>query len=88
MSALGWGDDPARYATEHARVALSSGPSFGIEGAGHARMNLACAPETIIEAVDRLSAAAGRHGRASSCMTGRYSQGRTARVLAPTNEER
>ena len=66
MSALGWGDDPAQYATEHARVALSSGPSFGAQGAGHARMNLACAPETIIEAVDRLSAAAGRHGRASS----------------------
>ena len=59
MSALGWGDDPAQYATEHARVALSSGPSFGAQGAGHARMNLACAPDTIVEAVDRLSAAVG-----------------------------
>src|SRR5699024_10784496 len=59
MSALGWGDDPAQYATEHARVALSSGPSFGAQGAGHARMNVACAPETIVEAVDRLSAAVG-----------------------------
>lgn len=59
MSALGWGDDPAHHATEHARVALSSGPAFGAQGAGYARMNLACAPATIIEAVDRLTAAAG-----------------------------
>lgn len=57
MSALGWGDDPARHAAEHAKVALSNGPSFGARGAGYARMNLACAPSTIIEAVDRLAAA-------------------------------
>src|SRR5699024_12142238 len=34
MSALGWGYDPAQYATEHARVALSSGPSFGAQAPG------------------------------------------------------
>lgn len=60
MSALGWGDDPAHHATEHARVALSSGPAFGAQGAGYARMNLACAPATIVEAVDRLAVAAER----------------------------
>ncbi|MEU6131853.1 aminotransferase class I/II-fold pyridoxal phosphate-dependent enzyme [Saccharopolyspora sp. NPDC047091] len=52
---LGWGDDPAAHALEHARVALSSGPAFGSPGAGFARMNLACAPETVVEAVDRLA---------------------------------
>ncbi|OMH36777.1 MalY/PatB family protein [Tersicoccus sp. Bi-70] len=59
LSALGWGEDPAQYALEHARVALGNGPQFGTQGAGYARMNLACAPETVVEAVDRLAAAAG-----------------------------
>ena len=58
MRALGWGDDPAAYALEHAGVALSNGPMFGDAGKGFARMNLACAPETVVEAVDRLSRAA------------------------------
>ena len=57
MSALGWGDDPAVIAEQHARVALSSGPRFGRQGAGYARMNLACSPDTITEAVRRLAAA-------------------------------
>jgi len=55
MSALGWGDDPAPVALERARVALSSGPAFGPPGVGRARMNLACAPATITEAVTRLA---------------------------------
>jgi cystathionine beta-lyase len=59
MSALGWGEDPAQFALEHARVALSNGPSFGAQGNGHARLNLGCAPGTIIEAVRRLAQAAG-----------------------------
>ena len=29
LTALGWGDDPAVYALEHARVALANGPRFG-----------------------------------------------------------
>ena len=58
MSALGWGDDPAQFALQHAKVALSNGPAFGPQGSGHARMNLACAPGTIIEAVTRLARAA------------------------------
>jgi cystathionine beta-lyase len=56
MSALGWGDDPAVIAEQQARVALSSGPAFGRQGAGYARMNLACSPDTITEAVRRLAA--------------------------------
>jgi len=62
MSALGWGDDPAQCALEHARVALSHGPAFGRQGAGYARMNLACSPDTITEAVTRLA----RAGRAAA----------------------
>ncbi len=58
MSALGWGDDPAVIAEQHARVALSSGPRFGRQGAGYARMNLACSPDLITEAVRRLAAVA------------------------------
>lgn len=58
MSALGWGDDPARFALRHAKVALSGGPAFGPQGTGHARINLACAPGTITEAVARLARAA------------------------------
>jgi cysteine-S-conjugate beta-lyase len=64
MTALGWGDDPAAHALRAAKVALSSGPAFGRPGAGHARMNVACAPETIVEAVDRLAASAATPSRA------------------------
>ena len=55
LSALGWGDDPAAYALEHAKVALASGPMFGASaGRGHARLNFACTPEVLDEAVQRL----------------------------------
>lgn len=56
LSALGWGDDPSVIVRRKGRVALASGPAFGAQGAGHARMNIACAPETITEAVSRLAA--------------------------------
>lgn len=55
---LGWGADPAAFALEHARVALSNGPPFGAPGTGFARLNLACSPEVLTEAVRRLAAAA------------------------------
>jgi len=55
LSVLGWGDDPAAYALEHARVALANGPMFGaIAGRGYARLNFACTPEVLDEAVQRL----------------------------------
>ena len=56
MSRLGWGDDPAKRALDSAGVALVSGLAFGAQGAGHARMNIACSPEMVVEAVDRLAA--------------------------------
>ncbi|GAA1942208.1 MalY/PatB family protein [Agromyces allii] len=56
LTALGWGDDPAAVALERAKVALMSGPAFGAEvGRGHARLNFACSPEVLGEAVTRLA---------------------------------
>ncbi len=58
LSALGWGDDPAAYALEHAKVALANGPEFGASvGRGHARLNFACTPEVLDEAITRLAEA-------------------------------
>ncbi|WP_349358280.1 aminotransferase class I/II-fold pyridoxal phosphate-dependent enzyme [Cryobacterium sp. PH31-AA6] len=54
---LGWGDDPSVVALERAKVALSPGPMFGAPGAGFARLNFACSPEVLSEAVSRLAAA-------------------------------
>lgn len=60
LSALGWGDDPAKVALDRARVALASGPMFGSEaGRGHARLNLACSPEVLSEAITRIAEARG-----------------------------
>ncbi len=60
LSALGWGDDPAAYALEHAKVALANGHLFGASvGRGHARLNFACSPEVLREAVTRLADARG-----------------------------
>lgn len=56
LSAYGWGHDPAAYLLDAAKVALSSGPAFGSPGAGYARVNIACAPEVLIEAIDRIAA--------------------------------
>jgi cystathionine beta-lyase len=57
FSGLGWGDDPAVRALEVAKVALSNGPPFGPSGVGFARLNLACSPEVLTEAVTRLASA-------------------------------
>lgn len=54
MRELGWGDDPAAHALRLGRLALGIGPQFGTPGAGHARINLGCAPDLVPEAVSRL----------------------------------
>ena len=70
LSALGWGDDPAAYALEHAKVALASGPMFGASaGRGHARLNFACTPEVLDEAVQRLVEARALTGSARATLT-------------------
>ncbi len=58
FTALSWGDDPAAHILEHAKLALSNGPPFGEQGRGFARLNLACAPDTLTEAVTRMAAVA------------------------------
>jgi cystathionine beta-lyase len=55
--ALGWGDDPAAVILDRTRIALSPGPTFGAQGRGFARLNLACSPEMLTEAVERIAAA-------------------------------
>lgn len=52
----GIGDDPHRRILAEAKVALGRGPSFGLGGEGHVRVNLACAPATLREAVERIAA--------------------------------
>ncbi|PWB96909.1 MalY/PatB family protein [Salinibacterium hongtaonis] len=53
----GWGDDPAAGILERAKVALTSGPAFGREGTGFARLNFGCSPEVLTEAIERIRAA-------------------------------
>lgn len=63
-SYLGWvdltaypelGDNPAAFALTNAKVAFGIGPDFGQGGAGHIRVNFACAPEVLTEAIERLA---------------------------------
>ncbi len=51
---LGWGRDPSIRALD-ARVALNPGPDFGTQGRGFARLNFACSPEVLTEAIHRLA---------------------------------
>lgn len=51
----GLGDDPYARILSEARVALNDGRHFGTGGAGHVRLNLACAPNTIRDAVARIA---------------------------------
>lgn len=54
---LGLGEDPASEFLARGRVGLSSGPRFGAPGLGHARLNLACHPDLLREAVRRMATA-------------------------------
>lgn len=56
LSRYGWGDAPARRILREARVAVHSGPAFGAGGAGHIRLTLGCAPELLIQAIQRIAA--------------------------------
>ncbi|MET0589912.1 MAG: aminotransferase class I/II-fold pyridoxal phosphate-dependent enzyme [Naasia sp.] len=56
LRSRGLGDDPAEAILERARVALSSGPGFGAQGRGFARINIGCAPDVLEEAVRRIAA--------------------------------
>jgi cystathionine beta-lyase len=54
-SALGLGPDPATAFLERGKVALSSGPMFGRQGAGFARLNIATSRALLEEAVRRMA---------------------------------
>ena len=56
LSALGWGDDPARRILQDAGVALHFGPQFGEGGDGHVRINFGCSADVLREAVERIGA--------------------------------
>lgn len=60
LSALEWGDNPARRILKDAKVALHFGPSFGAEGAGHVRLNFGTSPEILTEAIERIASLVGR----------------------------
>jgi cystathionine beta-lyase len=49
--------DPYEFMLQHARVALSPGPSFGTGGGGFARLNFACPRATLTEALTRMKQA-------------------------------
>jgi cystathionine beta-lyase len=48
-------EDPAAFLLEHAKVALTSGPLFGVGGDGHARLNFATSPSILSEIVQRIA---------------------------------
>jgi len=60
LSALGWGDNPARRILKEAKVALHFGPAFGDVGRGHVRLNFGTSPEILTEAIERIAALVGR----------------------------
>ncbi|WP_375384473.1 MalY/PatB family protein [uncultured Microbacterium sp.] len=60
VSAYGWGDNPAPTIRRDARVALHHGPLFGAEGTGHVRINFACDPDVLREALARVGGLAAR----------------------------
>lgn len=51
---LGWGDDPAVRIRREARVAFHHGPFFGEQGRGHVRINFGCAPDVLVDAIERV----------------------------------
>ncbi|HEY3921009.1 MAG TPA: aminotransferase class I/II-fold pyridoxal phosphate-dependent enzyme [Gaiellaceae bacterium] len=55
---LGLGDDPSAVFLERGRVALSPGPTFGVEGNGFARLNVATSADLLAEAVRRMASCA------------------------------
>ena len=51
----------ARFLAQEARLALNPGYWFGREGAGFARMNIACPQSVLREALVRLTTAVDNH---------------------------
>lgn len=54
-----YGPEPSRRLLRHGRLALNDGPTFGPQGQGFVRLNLAASSATLTEAVRRMRAALG-----------------------------
>lgn len=54
---LGLPTDPATWILEYAKVALVSGPNFGVGGRDYARINVATSPQVLDAVIDRIVAA-------------------------------
>ena len=54
LRATALGPDPAEVLLEHAGIALSSGPAFGDQGLGCARLNFATTEAILDQLLDRL----------------------------------
>jgi cystathionine beta-lyase len=65
---LGLGESPYQRILDDARVALNNGECFGLGGQGFARLNLACSPDTLREAVARIAALVARVHAASAAL--------------------
>jgi cystathionine beta-lyase len=59
-SALALDAEPAQFFLENGGVALTPGRIFGFPGAAHARLNFACSPDILTEAVSRMARALRR----------------------------
>jgi cystathionine beta-lyase len=59
---LDLGEDPAEPILVRGKLALSSGPTFGPQGAGFARLNFGTSPALLNEAVERLARGAVEPG--------------------------
>ena len=59
-------DDPHGIILNEARVALGKGEAFGRGGDGHVRVNLACAPETLRTAINKIAAVVSAHETGAS----------------------
>ena len=57
---LGLGEDPAAVILERGGLALNSGPTFGPQGAGFARLNFGTSPALVGDAVERIARTVGR----------------------------
>jgi cystathionine beta-lyase len=60
FTAMDLGADPFAFLREHARVALSRGPDFGIPGEGCARLNFATSQSILRELLERMAEALRR----------------------------
>ena len=60
LRGLRLGDDPAAPILERGGLALNSGPTFGPQGAGFARLNIGTSPALVEEAIERIARTVGR----------------------------